>query len=105
MAAAGHHALDNNISRLHEDHQRAFALGTALRTIKNVHVDMDTVETNMVYMDMPDHRKAGLRPYLAEKGLLISPAKKSFRLVTHKDIPEYAVEQFADAVASYMREH
>ena len=105
LAAAGHHALDNNISRLQEDHQRAFALATALRSIQNVHVDMDTVETNMVYVDIPEERKTGLRSYLAEKGLLISPAKKSFRLVTHKDIPEYAIEQFADAVASYMREH
>ena len=105
LAAAGHHALDNNISRLHEDHQRAFTLAAALKTIKNVHVDMDTVETNMVYMDMPDDGKAGLRPYLAEKGLLISPPKQTFRLVTHKDIPEHAIEQFADAVASYMKVH
>ena len=105
LAAAGHYALNNNISRLHEDHQRAFALATALKTIQNVHVDMDTVETNMVYMDMPDDRKAGLKPYLAEKGLLISPAKNTFRLVTHKDISEHAIKRFADAVASYMREH
>ena len=105
LAAAGHYALDNNISRLREDHQRAFSLASALKTIENVYVDMKTVETNMVYMDMPEDRKAGLRPYLAEKGLIISPAKKTFRFVTHKDIPEQAIEQFADAVASYMRKH
>ena len=99
------HALDNNISRLHEDHQRAFALANALRTIQNVHVDMDTVETNMVYVDMPEDRKAGLRSYLAGKGSFDQPGKKTFRLVTHKDIPEHAIERFADAVASYMREH
>ena len=62
LAAAGHYALDNNISRLREDHQRAFALANALRTIQNVHIDMDTVETNMVYVDMPEDRKAGLNP-------------------------------------------
>ena len=105
LAAAGHYALDNNISRLREDHKRAYDLATALKTIEYVHIDMGTVETNMVYMDIPDDRKAGLRLYLAEKGLLISPAKKSFRLVTHKDIPEQAIGQFVDAVASYIKEH
>ena len=105
LAAAGHYALDNNVSRLREDHQRAFDLASALKTIQYVHIDMDTVETNMVYMDMPDDRKAGLRPYMAEKGILISPAKKTFRLVTHKDIPKQAVEQFVNALASYMGEH
>jgi threonine aldolase len=102
LAAAGHHALDHNISRLKEDHQRAFVLATALKTINDVHVDIETVDTNMVYMDLPDERKAGLKPYLAEKGLVISPAKQSFRLVIHKDIPEQAVNYLADAVASYM---
>ncbi len=102
LAAAGHYALDHNINRLKEDHQRAFVLATALDTIDDVHVDMDTVDTNMVYMELPDDRKAGLKPYLEERGLMISAAKQAFRLVIHKDIPEQAVDQLADAVASYM---
>lgn len=102
LAAAGHYALDHNISRLREDHERAFTLATALQMIDDVHVDMDAVETNMVYMKLPDDRIAGLKPYLAEEGLVISPAKQAFRLVVHKDIPEQAVKQLADAVAAYM---
>lgn len=102
LAAAGHYALDHNISRLREDHERAFALATALQTIDDVHVDMDAVETNMVYMSLPDDRTRGLKAFLAEEGLVISPAKQAFRLVVHKDIPEQAVDQLADAVARYM---
>ena len=102
LAAAGHYALDHNISRLREDHERAFTLAMALQTIDDVHVDIDAVETNMVYMKLPDDRTAGLKAYLAEEGILISPAKQAFRLVIHKDITEQAVEQLADAVASYM---
>ena len=105
LAAAGHYALDHNISRLHEDHQLAFALATALKTIDDVHVDMDAVDTNMVYMHLPDERTAGLKSYLAEKGLVISPAKQAFRLVVHKDISELAVGQLVDAVASYMTQY
>ena len=102
LAAAGHYALDNNISRLQKDHERAFALATALQTIDDVHVDMDAVETNMVYMKLPDDRTEGLKTYLAEQGLLISPAKQAFRLVVHKDISEQAVDLLADAIFSYM---
>ena len=99
------HALDNNINRLQKDHQRAFALAKALRTLDNVHIDINAVETNMVYMNLPEHKNAGLKPYLEKKNILISPAKQAFRLVIHKDIPEQAIEQFADAVASYMKEN
>ena len=103
LAAAGLYALEHNISRLREDHERAFTLATALQTIDDVHVDMDAVETNMVYVKLPDERTAGLKPYLAKKGFIISPAKKSFRLVIHKDIPGQAIDQLADAVAGYMK--
>ena len=101
LAAAGHYALDHNISRLREDHERAFALATALQMIDDVHVDMDAVETNKVYMKLPDDRTAGLKAYLAEEGIQSAPLNK-LRLVIHKDITEQAVEQLADAVASYM---
>ena len=105
LAAAGNYALDHNISRLSQDHERALALGTALQRIDDVNVDVDAIETNMVYMKLPGHKTAGLKPYLAEKGLVISPAKQAFRLVIHKDIPEPAVLKLTDAVASYMKQN
>ncbi len=57
----------------------------------------------MVYMHLPDHKRDGLKPYLAEQGIVISPAKQAFRLVLHKDIPDQATDQLADAVASYLK--
>ena len=56
-------------------------------------------------MSYPASAARNTQSPLAEKGLLISPPEQTFRLVTHKDIPEHAIEQFADAVASYMRVH
>lgn len=103
LAAAGHHALDHNINRLADDHARARKLASALSAIEGVSVDEDTVDTNMVYMHLPDHKRDGLKPYLAEQGIVISPAKQAFRLVLHKDIPDQATDQLADAVASYLK--
>lgn len=104
LAAAGHHALDHNIDRLADDHARARNLAAALASVDGVDVDIDTVDTNMVYMHLPRSHCAGLKPYLAEKGIVISPAKQAFRLVLHKDIPDQATDQLADAVASYVRQ-
>ena len=104
LAAAGHYALDHNIDRLADDHARARTLADALAAIDGVSVDTDMVETNMVYMHLPDHKRDGLKPYLAARGIIISPAKQAFRLVLHKDIPDQATDQLADAVASYLRQ-
>ena len=104
LAAAGHYALDHNINRLADDHARARKLAGALSAIEGVHVDEDTVDTNMVYMHLPDHKRDGLKPYLAKQGITISPAKQAFRLVLHKDIPDQAADLLVEAVASYLNQ-
>ena len=49
LAAACLYALDNNIQRLEDDHRRTKKLAEAIQEIDGFDVDMDTVETNMVY--------------------------------------------------------
>ena len=49
LAAACLYALDNNIDRLEEDHRRTKVLAEAINEIEGFEVDMQTVETNMVY--------------------------------------------------------
>lgn len=104
LAAAGHHALDHNIDRLAEDHIRAHRLAETLSAIDGVRIDRDAVETNMVYMHLPEHQRDGLKPYLAKRGLTISPAKQDFRLVVHKDISDQATDSLAEAVSDYVRQ-
>ena len=103
LAAAGHYALDHNIDRLADDHARARKLADALAAIDGVSVDKDAVDTNMVYMQLPENKRDGLKPYLEAKGIIISPAKQAFRLVLHKDISDQATDQLADAVDSYLK--
>jgi len=52
LAAAGIFALDNMVDRLEEDHKNAKLLGLGLSKIKGIDIDLDTVQTNMVYFDV-----------------------------------------------------
>ena len=50
LAQACLFALDNNIQRMEEDHARAKRIATAINSMDNFSVDLDTVQTNMVYV-------------------------------------------------------
>jgi threonine aldolase len=51
IAAAGLYALRNNVERLADDHRRAYRLGELLNELPGLSVDMESVESNMVYVD------------------------------------------------------
>ena len=50
LAAAGLYALDHNLERLEVDHQRARKLAESLAVQPGLSVDLDAVQTNMVYL-------------------------------------------------------
>lgn len=84
LAAAGIHALENNISRLAEDHDNAALLAKGLSGIKGLTVDPWSAKTNMVFVafDSPIPDSAA---FMKEKGVLITSGQK-IRLVTHLDV-------------------
>ncbi len=51
LAACGLYALENNIERLEEDHTRAKKLANSVNEMNGFTVDVESVETNMVYID------------------------------------------------------
>jgi threonine aldolase len=57
IAAAGIYALKNHVERLADDHRRAKRLAERLSKIRGLSVDLETVESNMVYID---HSATGL---------------------------------------------
>ncbi|GAH21637.1 unnamed protein product, partial [marine sediment metagenome] len=91
LAAAGIIALENMVERLGEDHKNARILGEGLVDIGGIKVDLETVQTNMVYFDL---NKSGMDTYqflpkLAEYNILGSPRPPTkVRLVTHYGISE-----------------
>ena len=49
LAAAGIYALENNVERMEDDHRRARTIAQAIDEMDHVSVDLDAVQTNMVY--------------------------------------------------------
>lgn len=52
LAAAGIFALNNMVDRLEEDHRNARLLAMGLSKINGIDIDLDSVQTNMVYFDV-----------------------------------------------------
>ena len=101
LAAAGLYALDHHVERLAVDHTNALRLADQLNRIDKVKVREDLVETNMVFMRLPDGSAGPLRKYLSERGILLGGGERSIRLVTHLDIDVDAVDKLAIEIRNF----
>jgi threonine aldolase len=91
IAAAAHYALENNISRLAEDHARAKKIALALAAVDASLVDPAKVMTNIVGLDLSKVgiTAADLTARCKEAGLWISALGPHYaRLVTHLDFDD-----------------
>lgn len=97
MAACGIYALQHMIDRLAEDHDNAKLLAKGLTEL-GMEVDMDSVQTNMVYFNVPlSLMDAGefSKKINSYKGIKTNaPNKNRIRLVTHYGITEDDVRYF-----------
>lgn len=102
LAAAGLVALEMMVDRLAEDHANARRLAEGIAAIPGLKVDMETVQTNMVMVDIADGRwtAAALVQALKQEGVLCNDTgPRRIRMVTHKDITAADVELALDAIA------
>jgi threonine aldolase len=102
LAAAGLYALENNIERMADDHRRARRLGERLAQVPGLRVDLDKVQTNMVYADTHDSgtTAAEMVKHLAEAGVwCLDEGPWTIRLVTHLDVDDADVEEAGDLTA------
>ena len=99
LAAAGIYALDNNIKRLKEDHQRAKHLAEvveALPYVKNVL----PVKTNIVVFTVDDSQN--ILKYLAANNIKgVEFGKNTVRFVTHLDINDAMIDQAIAVLKKY----
>lgn len=98
LAAAGLYALDKQVERLADDHQRAGALAEGLTALGYA---VEPVQTNMVYVNMGD-RVGALKAFCAERGILLTAAPR-LRIVTHLDVLPEHVEPILDSFAAFAR--
>jgi threonine aldolase len=101
LAAAGLYALDHHVERLIEDHHNARLFAERIAEIPGITVDLNAVETNIVFFDVA---AAGLSATeisdrLKAAGVLIGALGPSqLRAVTHLDISRADVETAAEAL-------
>lgn len=101
LAAACLYALDHNLKLLAGDHSNALLLARVLKDVRGVAVDLDTVQTNIVYFDVKDTGKTAdqVVERLEAQGVrLIALGPTRLRLVTHIDVDKAACEYAADVL-------
>jgi threonine aldolase len=83
------------IPRLEDDHRNAKTLAKGLSTIKGISVNLQRVQTNIVYFEITDSKAKAevFTSKLKENGLLALPTDKNrIRMVTHRGIERTHIE-------------
>jgi threonine aldolase len=93
IAAAGLYALENNISRLKEDHKRAKTLGKALQELSFVKSIMP-VDTNIIIFELKDTKPELFLAKLAQHHIkALAFGHTQIRLVTHLDFDDRMMDR------------
>jgi threonine aldolase len=89
LAAAALYALENNVSKLVQDHENAKLLANELTKLKGFQIDPEQVETNIVVFDISKSGYSGAQVVekLKQRGVLMIPFGATLvRAVTHLDV-------------------
>ena len=102
LAAAGVYALENHLERLADDHRRAAKLARELAALPGLAVDLEAVQTNMVYVDVRGTGldAAGFLERLAPSQVLpVLVGPTTLRAVTHLEIDDPGIDRAVAAFA------
>jgi len=105
LAAAGVYALKHNVDRLVEDHDKARQLAEGLANIDEIEVDQAAVQTNMVFINLPEAAATTLSPFLRDNGIRISVEYNPVRLVTHLDVTDEGIRHVISTFETYFTQH
>ena len=106
LAAAGIYALDHHIDRMEEDHRKAKKMARGLAGIKNIIINPDEVETNILFFDVsPAERTAHeVGAALREKDVRVHPTSKTrIRCVAHLDVSFDDIDRALEAIEGVMK--
>ena len=106
LGAAGHFALDHNISRLEADHRNAKFLAEKIFNVAPSVIDPEKVETNIVGLQLNeiDMTSQQLAEAAKKENVLVSALGPRYaRLVTHLDVSDSNVRVAAEVLASILK--
>ena len=89
IAAAAIYTLDNNLERMAADHKNARRLAEELSQINGIDIDLETVQTNIVIMDIAPSGKSvtDVLAELQQQGVLaVQFGNTLIRCVAHLDV-------------------
>jgi len=100
LAGACLYALENNIERLEEDHRRAKQIADFFHQTSGFHVDVSTVQTNMVYVDTEQPAKQWVE-HLSTHGIdVFDVGPHRLRFVVHLHVEDKDVIRLQDVIMS-----
>jgi threonine aldolase len=100
IAACGLYALENNVARLAQDHERARLLAEGIGDVDGL---ASSQHTNMVFIEPRAEDFEPLRQHLEARQVLIDNQHPLFRLVVHLDIDDDGIARAVEAIHSYYR--
>ena len=101
LAAAGIYALDNNVSRLAEDHLKAKKIGDVLHKLSFVKF-VEPIETNIVIFNLMDtiDESDFIETLKKNKVLIASMGSGKSRMVTHLDFTDEMLDELLKILQS-----
>ncbi len=88
IAAAGIYALENNIERLAKDHSRARHLAEAVNAMEKFTVDLNSVQTNMIYIHANIEAEVVLKGLESQAVDVLIVGENAVRAVIHLHITD-----------------
>jgi threonine aldolase len=93
------------VERLAEDHTNARTLAEGLASFPQIRVDLESVQSNIVYFELHDERvsPAEFAQELRERGVLVgSPYGPRMRAVAHYGVEGSDIEEALEAVRAVL---
>ncbi|MFC1502475.1 threonine aldolase family protein, partial [bacterium] len=96
LAAAAMYAVENNVQLLSDDHRRARKLAGAVSSLQGFTIDMDSVQTNIVIIDVDAGNTTAqqITDALKKKDvLLLAIGPQKLRVVTHLEVTDDGIDR------------
>jgi threonine aldolase len=98
IASAGIYALENNIERLREDHKRAKKFAEALDTMSLFSVNVETIQSNIVFIGVEKGSTKRIIEKLSKHGVdVLDTDESTIRAVFHLHITDEDLENAIEA--------